>query len=60
MMRYLIYRFLYENGRKTCKNFENSYDNDWKQIEGALKTQKNFARKVLISWSRINKPNFLG
>lgn len=45
IIRYLIYKFLYNNGNKTRNKFEDASSKDWEYVEGALKVYNKFIKK---------------
>jgi len=47
MIRFLIYNFLYKNGRRTNNSFENATANDWEYVEGALKVHNKFTKNKI-------------
>tara|TARA_B100001250_G_C19792394_1_gene787137 strand:- start:1078 stop:2148 length:1071 start_codon:yes stop_codon:yes gene_type:complete len=47
MIRFLIYKFLYKNGRRTNNSFENATANDWEYVEGALKVHNKFTKNKI-------------
>ncbi len=47
MIRFLIYNFLYKNGRRTNNSFENATANDWEYVEGALKVHNKFIKNKM-------------
>jgi hypothetical protein len=60
MIRYLIYNFLYNNGNRTRKTFEDANSEDWEYVEGALKIYNKFIKEKteVMKEHVINKRKF--